>query len=92
MPLHRERGVGVTVNQDGWLVLSSGQTGKAYFYPPPFTVAWISLQRWGGNPYLATDEIAEMWQEDRSETFTAVEKWLVELRTAGLIRDDLPQA
>ncbi|MFC9279476.1 hypothetical protein [Streptomyces collinus] len=90
VPLHRERGVEVTVNPDGWLVLCDGLTGKEHFYPPPFTVAWIALQRWGGNPHLATDEIAEMWQEDPAETLTAVQNWLAELRTARLIRDDHP--
>ncbi|MGV9316737.1 hypothetical protein ACWDR0_31840 [Streptomyces sp. NPDC003691] len=89
MPLHRERGVEVAVNPDGWLVLRSGRTGRENLYPPPFTVAWISLQRWGGDPFLASAEIADLWQEDRSETRLVVEEWLAELRVAGLIRDDL---
>ncbi|MEV8091730.1 hypothetical protein [Streptomyces nigra] len=90
VPLHRERGVEVAVNPDGWLVLCDLRTEQEYFYPPPFTVAWIALQRWNGDPHLALDEIAEMWQEDASETLAAVQKWLEELREAQLVRDDGP--
>ncbi|KAB2970945.1 hypothetical protein F8R89_02035 [Streptomyces sp. SS1-1] len=90
VPLHREQGVEVAVNPDGWLVLCNLRTEQEFFYPPPFTVAWIALQRWGGDPHLAIDEIAEMWQEDASDTLDAVQKWLDELREAQLVRDDRP--
>ncbi|MFF8847829.1 hypothetical protein ACF08N_34825 [Streptomyces sp. NPDC015127] len=79
-------GVGVTVAPDGWLVLCCEATGEVYRYPPPFTVAWISLRRHRGNARLAADEIAVSWHADRAEILEFIDRWLDELLTAGLVR------
>jgi hypothetical protein len=58
-----------------------------YEYPPPYTVAWISLQRHDGDIRRAADEIASSWRENEAEILDVVERWLAELRTAGLIHE-----
>ncbi|MFE7778351.1 hypothetical protein ACFU5O_31595 [Streptomyces sp. NPDC057445] len=80
-------GVDATVSADGWLILHCGRTARVFQYPPPYTVAWISLQRHDGDIHLAADEIASSWREDQAEILVVIERWLQELRVAGLIHE-----
>ncbi|CAL9648750.1 MULTISPECIES: PqqD family protein [unclassified Streptomyces] len=81
-------GVSVDIGEDGSLELRLDTAGRprSYRCSPVRTAMWIALRQHDGDPAAAARILARQWGTALVDTRADLDRWVAELRDAGLAR------
>lgn len=85
MAIRIAKDMAVTVTVNGCLELYSEWADEVYRYGPPTAAMWIALQQHVGQPDLAVQALARLWETDPVWVRFELDAWLGEMRAAGLL-------